>query len=278
MTHTGICYLVGSGPGDPGLITVRGLRCIREAEVIYYDHLVAPELLEEAPRDAALVYVGKEADRHSVPQDRIAAFICRDVREGKTVVRLKGGDPFVFGRGGEEAQALGRAGLSFEVVPGVTAGVAAPAYAGIPVTHRGVSTAATFVTGHEAPDKGGMQTDWEALGALSHTLCIYMGVRNLPTICERLMRGGRSPDEPVAVIESGTYRHQRCLTATLGTIGEVVACEGVKPPAMVVVGEVVNLRDSLQWYEPAPRCDRSNGKDHDGGPYLAVAGVPPGAV
>jgi siroheme synthase len=141
-----------------------------------------------------------------------------------------------------------------------------------------VSTAATFVTGHEAPDKSGMQTDWEALGALSHTLCIYMGVHNLPTICDRLMRGGRSPDEPAAVIEWGTTLRQRCLTATLGTMGEVAAREGVRPPAMVVIGEVVALRDSLQWFEPASRCDRSNGKDRDICPYPAVAGVPPGAV
>lgn len=250
MTHPGVCYLVGAGPGDPELITVRGLKHLRRADVVYYDHLVSEALLEEAPRDAELIYVGKEAGRHTAPQERISALICDDVRRGKIVVRLKGGDPFIFGRGGEEAQALAKASLPFEVVPGVTAGVAAPAYAGIPITHRGISTAATFVTGHEAPDKPTSQTDWEALARYPHTLCIYMGVRNLPTICDRLIRGGRSPQEPVAVIEWGTHPHQRCITGTLRDIADRTRLQKVKPPAMVVVGEVVALRSALEWFNP----------------------------
>ena len=272
MNLPGICYLVGAGPGDPELITVRGLNCLRKAQVLYYDHLVSDELVGEVPDNARVVYVGKKAACHAVPQERICALICRDVREGKTVVRLKGGDPFVFGRGGEEALALSRAALPYEVVPGVTAGVAAPAYAGIPITHRGVSTAATFVTGHEAPGKDAPQTDWEALGGLGHTLCIYMGVRNLPAICDGLIRGGRSATEPVAIIEWGTHTHQRCVTGTLSTIAKVAEWERVKPPAMVVVGEVVALRESLQWFDPGSRCDQTTEATPEVHPFPTVAG------
>lgn len=272
MVPPGICYLVGAGPGEPELITVRGLNRLRKAQVLYYDHLVSEQLLDEAPNDAEVVYVGKKAACHSVPQERICALICRDVREGKVVVRLKGGDPFVFGRGGEEALALSRASLPFEVVPGVTAGVAAPAYAGIPVTHRGVATAVTFVTGHEAPGKAAPQTDWRALGGLPHTLCIYMGVRNLPAICEGLLGGGRSPAEPVGIIEWGTRGDQRCVTGTLATIAKVAEWERVKPPAMVVVGEVVALRESLQWFAPGAERDRATAEPADLRPLRAVAG------
>ncbi|GAB4266097.1 MAG: hypothetical protein Kow0092_18800 [Deferrisomatales bacterium] len=252
MTRPGICYLVGAGPGDPDLITVRGLKCLRRADVVYYDRLVSPEIVEEAPAQARLVYVGKASGRHCVPQERISALLCGDVRQGLTVVRLKGGDPFVFGRGGEEALALARAGLPFEVVPGVTAGIAAPAYAGIPVTHRRVARAVTFVTGHEASDPEGAQTDWDGLARAAHTLCIYMGTKALPDIRDRLLEAGRSPEEPAAVIEWGTLPRQRCVVGVLADIAEKAAAANMRPPSLVVVGEVVALREQLDWFRPEP--------------------------
>lgn len=247
--RNGICYLVGAGPGDPGLITVKGLACLRRAEVLFYDHLVAPELLGEAPRGASLVYVGKHRGEHAVAQEELCARLCEAVRGGKIVVRLKGGDPFILGRGGEEAMALAQAGLPFEVIPGVTSAVAAAAYAGIPLTHRQVAPAVTLVAGHETPDKPHPQVDWRALGRLPHTLCIYMGMKHLAWICEELIAGGRAPEEPVAVIQWGTLPRQRCLTGTLATIATLAEREGIGPPAITIIGPVVSLREYCRWFE-----------------------------
>ena len=252
MSTTGICYLVGAGPGDPGLITVKGMACIRKADIIYYDHLASPALLGSAPLGAEMVYVGKKAGDHAVPQDQIGRLLCEAVRAGKVVTRLKGGDPFVFGRGGEEALDLQKEGLPFEVVPGVTAGIAGPAYAGIPVTHRNVATAVTFVTGHEMPGKPESQISWQGLATGSQTICFYMGVKNLPVICEKLVACGRPADDPVAVVRWGTTNEQRTVTGTLSTIAEVVEKAGITPPALAVVGPVVNLRQELQWFEKRP--------------------------
>ncbi len=251
MEQSGICYLVGAGPGDPGLLTVKGLACLRRAEVVLYDHLTSEEVLAEAPPGAERVYVGKRVGCHAAPQEEINRQLCALVRAGRVVVRLKGGDPFVFGRGGEEALALARAGLAFEVVPGVTAGVAAAAYAGIPVTHRGLATAVTFVTGHEAP--GDARTDWAALARGGQTLCVYMGVTHLPAIARALVAGGRAASEPAAVVEWGTWPRQRCVTGTLGDIAERARDEGVVPPALVVIGPVAALGAELAWFRAAAK-------------------------
>ncbi len=253
---SGVCYLVGAGPGDPGLLTVKALDCLRRAEAVFYDHLAAEELLAEAPPQAERRYVGKRAGEHALPQEAINAELCAAVAAGRVVVRLKGGDPFVFGRGGEEAQALTEAGLRFEIVPGVTAGVAAAAYAGIPVTHRGVATAVTFVTGHEAPEKPQTQTDWAALAKLPHTLCLYMGVGNLRAISAALIAGGRDAREPAAAIRWGTTPRQATIVGTLGELAAKVEAAGLRPPALIVVGAVAALRERLQWFERRPLFGR----------------------
>ena len=242
-------YLVGAGPGDPGLMTVRALELIAAADVIVYDRLIPPGALDGARSDAELIYAGKEGGGPSMPQDEIDSLLVSHGGSGSMVVRLKGGDPFVFGRGGEEAEALRAAGVPFEVVPGVTAGVAAPAYAGIPVTHRGAASAVAFVTGHEDPDKpGGSSVDWAALAAFPGTLVFYMGVRQLESIASRLMESGRGASEPAAVVERGTLPEQRVVVGTLGTIAGRAASEGVRAPALVVVGEVVGLEGRLAWF------------------------------
>ena len=261
MNQPGICYLVGAGPGDPGLMTVRGMECLRRADVVFYDHLVSVDILDEVSATAERIYVGKQPGRHTLAQEQINRLLCRTVRVGHVVVRLKGGDPFVFGRGGEEALALAQAGLRFELVPGVTAGVAAAAYAGIPVTHRGISAAVTFVTGHESSDKDQHQTNWHEIARSSHTLCIYMGVRNLAAICARLMLHGRSPQEPAAVVEWGTLPRQRCVTGTLLDIAAKSVEQDLESPALIIVGEVVNLRGALKWFEKSPQG--SNGHRHN---------------
>lgn len=248
--------LVGAGPGDPDLITRRGLRAIQQADVLVYDRLAAPAIIAEARAGCELVYVGKEGNgHHAMSQQQINQVLVEQAQAGRKVCRLKGGDPFVFGRGGEEALVLAAAGVPYEVVPGVTAGVGASAYAGIPVTQRGVSTAAIFVTGHDAaePDPDAAP-DWEALGALQATLVIYMGMSNLASTAARLMAGGRSPETPAAVIRWGTRAEQQVVTATLASIAS--AAKGVKPPALVVVGEVVALREQLAWFEEHPLAGR----------------------
>jgi uroporphyrinogen III methyltransferase / synthase len=250
-------YLVGAGPGDPGLMTRRSLELIASADAILYDRLIPPGALEGARAGADLRYVGKEPGGHPMEQAEINALLVELGRSREVVVRLKGGDPFVFGRGGEEAQALAEAGVPFEVVPGVTAGVAAPAYAGIPVTHRDDASAVAFVTGHEDPEKPESALDWAALAAFPGTLVLYMGVRNLAGIAERLMAAGRAADEPVAVVERGTLPDQRAVTGTLADIAGHVAEAGLKPPAITLVGPVARLREELSWLERRPLFGRT---------------------
>jgi uroporphyrinogen III methyltransferase/synthase len=245
-------YLVGAGPGDPGLATVRALELIARADSIVYDRLVSRALLEAAREDADLVDVGKRPGNPGIGQDGINRLLVELAGAGKRVLRLKGGDPFVFGRGGEEAEALAEAGIPFEVVPGITAGVAAPAYAGIPVTHRDEASAVAFVTAHEDPSKPESALDWAALAAFPGTLVFYMGVRTLGAVAERLVEHGRPASEPAAVIERGTLPGQRVVTAPLSRIAERVAEEAIQPPALTVVGPVAALRDRLAWLERAP--------------------------
>ena len=250
-------YLVGAGPGDPGLMTRRSLELIAGADVILYDRLIPSGALLGARPDCDLRYVGKQPGGHAMRQEEIDALLVELGKTGGSVVRLKGGDPFVFGRGGEEAQALAAAGVDFEVVPGVTAGVAAPAYAGIPVTHRDAASAVAFVTGHEDPEKPESALDWKALAGFPGTLVLYMGVRNLPGIAERLIAAGRAGQEPVAVIERGTLAAQRAVTGTLADIAAKVEEAGVRPPAITLVGPVARLRESLTWFEQRPLFGRS---------------------
>jgi len=249
--------LVGAGPGDAALMTRRSLELIAEADVIFHDRLIPAEALDGARPDAELVYVGKEAGRPGLGQEEINRRLVEAGAAGKRVVRLKGGDPFLFGRGAEEAEALREAGLEFEVVPGVTAGIAASAYAGIPVTHRGVAAAVTFATGHEDPAKPGSDLDLERLARTPGTIVFYMGLTRLAANAEALVRGGRSADEPAAVIENGTLPSQRVVAATLGTIASRVEEEGLRPPALVVVGEVAGERERLAWFEDRPLFGRS---------------------
>ena len=252
----GVVYLVGAGPGDPGLMTARSLELIADADAIFYDRLIPPGALDSAREDAELVYVGKHADggaagrggdsfpspRRTVPQEETNAGLIEAALTGKSVVRLKGGDPFVFGRGGEEGEALRDAGVEFEVVPGVTAGVAASAYAGIPVTHRDEASAVAFVTGHEGPEKAETALDWEALARFPGTLVFYMGVKRLARNAAALIAAGRAAEEPAAAIERGTMAGQRTVVATLGTLAETVEREGIGAPALIVVGPVVERR------------------------------------
>jgi uroporphyrinogen III methyltransferase/synthase len=249
---SGRVYLVGAGPGDPGLMTVRSLELIASADAIFYDRLIPPGALDGARAEAELVYVGKQPGVPSVPQEEIGERLIEAARAGKSVVRLKGGDPFVFGRGGEEGEALREAGVEFEVVPGITAGVAATAYAGIPVTHRDDASAVAFVTGHEDPAKDESALDWEALARFPGTLVFYMGVKRLAQNAAALIEAGRNADEPAAAIERGTWPGQRTVTATLGTIAEAVEREGVSAPALIVVGEVARRREQLAWLERRP--------------------------
>ena len=246
----GKVYLLGGGPGDPGLITVKGLACLREADCVIYDHLVPPRLLDAAPPKAERIYVGKETGRHSLSQEEINALLIDRARQGKAVVRLKGGDPFVFGRGGEEGEVLADAGIPFEVVPGVSSAVAVPAYAGIPVTHRSLASSVAILAGHEDPSKG--DSEWAKLTTGVDTLVFLMAVANLPTIVRRLIESGRRADTPCAVIRWGTTGEQVTLTGTLQTIGDAVSRAGLTAPAIMVVGQVVALRDRLNWFETKP--------------------------
>ena len=250
-------YLVGAGPGDPGLMTKRSLELIEQADAILYDRLIPPGALDGARADAVLHYVGKQPGSGAMEQEEINSLLVQLGAEGHRVVRLKGGDPFVFGRGGEEAQALADAGVEFEVVPGVTAGVAAPAYAGIPVTHRDDASAVAFVTGHEDPAKAESALDWDALARFPGTLVMYMGVKNLPEIARSLIAAGRPGDEPVAVVERGTQPRQRSVEATLADVAERVAEAGIRPPAITLVGPVARLRSQLAWIERRPLFGRT---------------------
>jgi uroporphyrinogen III methyltransferase/synthase len=253
----GTVYLVGAGPGDPGLMTRRSLELIASADAILYDRLIPPGALDGARPDADLRYVGKQPGGHSMVQEDINALLVELGQKGLDVVRLKGGDPFVFGRGGEEAQALAAAGIPFEVVPAVTSGVAAPAYAGIPVTHRDDASAVALITGHEDPTKPESALDWPALAAFPGTLVLYMGIRNLAGIAARLIEGGRPASEPVAVIARGTLPGQQTVLGTLADIAERTAAAGIRPPAITLVGSVARLREELEWLEQRPLFGRS---------------------
>jgi uroporphyrinogen III methyltransferase/synthase len=241
----GKVYLVGAGPGDPGLMTVRGLQLLRAARVVVYDRLVNPVLLEEVSIDAERIFVGKQAGKHCVAQSEINQVLIQHARLGHNVVRLKGGDPFVFGRGGEEAEALADAGIPFEIVPGVSSAVAVPAYAGIPLTHRNFASSFAVVTGHEAV-KTQSSVDWAKLATAMDTLVILMGLHNLPAIVAKLVAHGRSASTPAAVIRQGTIDEQETVTGTLSDIVEKSA--SLKAPALIVVGEVVQLAKKLDWF------------------------------
>jgi uroporphyrinogen III methyltransferase/synthase len=249
-------YLVGAGPGDPGLMTARALELIAAADVIVHDRLIPAGALDGARADAQLIYAGKEGGGPSVSQTEIEDVLLEHGAAGRAVVRLKGGDPYVFGRGGEEAERLREAGVDFEVVPGVTAGVAAPAYAGIPVTHRDLASAVAFVTGHEDPAKPESVLDWAALAAFPGTLVVYMGVRRLESIAAALVEAGRPASEPAAVIERGTLAGQRVVTATLESIAAVAEQHGIRAPAVSLFGPVASLRQNLAWFEGRPLAGR----------------------
>lgn len=248
--RAGKVYLIGAGPGDPGLFTLKGKRCLEEADVVVYDYLANPRLLRYAKPGAELIYAGKQASQHTLPQEEIGRLLRARASEGKVVARLKGGDPFVFGRGGEEAEELAAAGIPFEVVPGVTSAVAAPAYAGIPLTHRDFTSTVAFVTGHEDPTKEATGIAWDKIATGIGTLVFFMGVGQLPEIAAKLTRHGRSPLTPAAVIRWGTRAEQEVVTGTLADLAE--KCRGMKPPALIVVGEVVGLREKLRWFEGLP--------------------------
>lgn len=251
QARRGVVYLVGAGPGDPELITVKGLRCLRTAEVIIYDRLINAALLDEARADAELIFAGKGPGCHSLRQEEINALLVEHGRRGRIVVRLKGGDPFVFGRGGEEAEALVEAGIRFEIVPGVSAAIAVPAYAGIPVTHRGHAPLMTVVTGHEDPARGASSVDWAALARLGGTLVIMMGVAALPRLSQRLIEGGLDPQTPAAVIQHGTVPAQHVVTGSVATIAARAYAAGLGAPAITVVGTVAGLHQALSWYGAA---------------------------
>jgi uroporphyrin-III C-methyltransferase/precorrin-2 dehydrogenase/sirohydrochlorin ferrochelatase len=244
----GFVSLVGAGPGDPELLTLRALRVMQRANVVLYDHLVAPALVDLARRDAERIYVGKEKDNHALAQDEINALMVRLALAGKRVVRLKGGDPFIFGRGGEEIDSLAAQGIAFEVVPGVTAAAGAASYAGIPLTHRDYAHACVFVTGHLKD--GAAQLDWASLVRPRQTIVVYMGVSGLAAICAGLVEHGLAGSMPAALVEKATLPGQRVVEGTLGTLAEKALLAGVRPPALLIVGEVVRLRSRLGWFRP----------------------------
>lgn len=253
-TSRGKVFLVGAGPGDSELITLKGARTLRIADVVVYDRLVNLDLLDEAPISAVRVFVGKESGRHAVRQEEINALLVSYAQQGYTVVRLKGGDPFVFGRGGEEALALVKANIPFEIVPGVSSAIAVPAYAGIPVTHRGLASSVMVVTGHEDDTAEGSTVNWEAAAmtvASGGTLVVLMGVKALPRITRQLMQYTLSPSTPAAVIQQGTTSYQRIVTDTLEKIANHAKAVKIKSPAITVIGSVVSLSDSLAWFEDA---------------------------
>ncbi|MGH7232239.1 MAG: uroporphyrinogen-III C-methyltransferase [Nitrospiraceae bacterium] len=250
--RAGTVYLVGAGPGDPRLLTLRGKECLERADVVLYDYLANPVLLDLVPPHAERLYVGRRGRGAYQDQAEVNRVLIEKAREGKTVVRLKGGDPFVFGRGGEEAEAVADAGIPFEVVPGVTSAVAVPAYAGIPVTHRTLASTVTFVTGHEDPAKGETRLEWPRLAAGSGTLVFLMGMKNLPAIVEHLTSEGKPSDTPVALIRWGTRSNQRTVVGTLHDIVQKAAHAEIEPPTVIVVGPVVRLREQLNWFERRP--------------------------
>lgn len=248
----GKVFLVGAGPGDPGLITVKGLQLLQEAQVVIYDFLASPELLKQVSPGTEMIYVGKKGGDHTLPQREINRLIIDQALQGKRVVRLKGGDPFIFGRGGEEAEELAKAHIPFEIVPGVTSAIAVPAYAGIPLTHRRYNTSVAFFTGHEDPTKETRPKEIGEMASGAETLVFLMGVKNLPSLVERLLAGGRDPDTPAALIRWGTTPRQKTVTAPLKAIVRKAETEAMTPPAIFIVGQVVELRDTLNWFEIRP--------------------------
>jgi uroporphyrinogen III methyltransferase / synthase len=250
--NSGRVWLVGAGPGDPGLVTLRAVEALARADVVLYDRLANEELLARAPASALRLFAGKKPGRHAMTQDAINAALVEHALAGRRVVRLKGGDPFVFGRGGEEAEALRAAGVPFEIVPGVTSAIAGAAYAGIPVTHREVASSFAVVTGHEDPARAATRVDWAALAQGPDTLVILMGVGNLAEIADRLLAGGRAAETPAAIVEQATTPRQRTIVATLGSLARVAAEQQATSPALLIVGEVVRLRERLAWFERRP--------------------------
>ena len=248
----GMVYLVGAGPGDPGLATVKAIECIEKAEVLVYDRLADPRLAAKAPATAERIFVGKASNRHTMPQDEINRVLAERAAAGRTVVRLKGGDPFVFGRGGEEALYLQERDIPFEIVPGITSAIAVPAYAGIPVTHRGLATSFAVITGHEDPEKEESTIQWDKLATAVDTLVFLMGVENLPFIAENLVKYGRDPATPAALISWGTRPEQRVVVTTVGSAVDDARRENVRPPAIFMVGKVVELRSRLAWFDSRP--------------------------
>jgi len=244
----GEVYLVGGGPGDPDLLTFRALRLMQQADVIVHDRLISKQVLDLCRRDAERIYVGKERDNHALPQDDINMLLVKLAKQGKRVCRLKGGDPFIFGRGGEEIETLAAEGVNFQVVPGITAAIGMSSYAGIPLTHRDYSQSVTFVTGHLKD--GTMNLNWTALAQPSQTVVFYMGLKGLEVICEQMIKHGRSPDTPMALVQQATTPRQKEFIGTLGTMSKVIAKETIKPPTLIVVGEVVRLHKRFSWFEP----------------------------
>jgi len=266
----GKVYLVGAGPGDPELITLKGKRCLEAANAILFDELANHELLAFTSSDAELIYVGKKPGKHCADQREIEALLIRHARQGQGVVRLKGGDPFVFGRGGEEAQALRAAAIPFEIVPGISSAIAAPAYAGIPLTHRSCASSFAVVTGHKA---GGDKVKWGGLARSVDTLVILMGLHNLDAIMKELRVGGCEPERPVALIHSGTRTEQKVLLGTVSTIGGLAAMANFTSPTMIIVGEVVRLSTRLSWFAAGVTATRSHasGAESDGAGWVGAA-------
>ncbi|HRZ14278.1 MAG TPA: uroporphyrinogen-III C-methyltransferase [Candidatus Omnitrophota bacterium] len=254
--NKGTVYLVGAGPGDPELLTLKAARVLRAAQAVVYDRLANPRILAGVPADAQRIYVGKAADKHTMPQEEINALLVKLAREGRTVVRLKGGDPFVFGRGGEEILTLVREGIPFEVIPGVTSAIAVAAYAGIPVTHRGFTSSLGIFTGQEDPGKQDTGIAWEKIATGLGTLVFLMGVENLANIVKTLMKYGRSASTPAALVQWGTLPNQKSVNATLATIVEKAHKQAIAPPAILIVGEVVTLRQKMNWFESRPLFGR----------------------
>ena len=249
--RTGKVYIIGAGPGDAGLITLKGVDCLRLADVVVYDHLVNEELLKYARNNARFIYAGKQGGAHTLSQWQINDLLVKEATAGNTVARLKGGDPFIFGRGGEEAEKLAASGVFFEIVPGVTSAIAVPAYAGIPLTHRGLTSTVAFVTGHEDPTKEKSDIDWQALARIG-TLVFLMGVKNIERIEKALTDHGKTPETPAALIRWGTTPRQEIITGTLANISSLARKRKFAPPAILVVGKVVDLRDTLSWFEQKP--------------------------
>ncbi|MBP1618683.1 MAG: uroporphyrinogen-III C-methyltransferase [Bacteroidetes bacterium] len=246
---TGTIYITGAGPGDEKLITLRAVEVLKMADAVVYDYLVNDSLLAYCRPDCERIYAGKKANHHTLPQDEINALLIELAQKHTHVVRLKGGDPFVFGRGGEEAMALKQAGIRFEIIPGVTSGIAVPAYAGIPVTHRDSCSMVTFVSGHKAVNKPDDEINWQALATLESTLVFYMGVSNLGKITSKLIENGKFPDTAIALIQWGTTLNQLAVCGNLSNIVEKVKEAQLKPPALIVIGDVVNMREELNWFK-----------------------------